>query len=63
MAKNIFASDEYFVNSGNTVEAWVNSLYTAILKRPSDPAGVAYWVNEVNSGALRAAAADAFSLL
>jgi hypothetical protein len=62
MAKNIFASEEYFVNSGNTVQAWVESLYTAILNRASDPAGVAYWVNEVNSGAPRAAAANAFFL-
>ena len=63
MAKNIYASDEYFVNQGGgNVQTWVGTLYTSILGRSGEANGIAYWVGAVNSGAPRAAAANALFL-
>lgn len=46
-AASFYASAEHYGAVGGTPEAWVGDLYDAILGRPADPGGVAYWVDQV----------------
>lgn len=58
----LFSSDEYFRQTGNTNRAWVESLYTDILGRAAEPAGVRYWVGQANQGTERALIVAGFYL-
>lgn len=47
VAADFYASPEYFLAiGGGTNNSWVRDLYTKLLLRPADDAGVAYWVSE-----------------
>ena len=48
-----FASDEYFNISGGTNSSFVTSLYQDVLFREPDPAGLAYFVQLVDTGVPR----------
>jgi len=45
VAARFYASDEYHRKAGATNHAWIGDLYTKVLHRPADPAGLAYWTN------------------
>jgi hypothetical protein len=40
----LIASPEYYARAGGSDAAWVDAAYQALLHRPVDPAGAAYWV-------------------
>ncbi|MFW2382951.1 MAG: SpoIID/LytB domain-containing protein [Acidimicrobiales bacterium] len=44
------ASDEYYLSAGSTPSGFVATLYRDILHRDPDSAGLAYWVDLMNSG-------------
>jgi len=39
-----YASDEFYASVGNNPTAYVKAVYQAVLGRPTDPEGLAYWV-------------------
>jgi uncharacterized repeat protein (TIGR01451 family) len=43
----LFGSDEFFIQSGNTAQGWVNALYADIFGRAPDGNGAAFWANEL----------------
>jgi hypothetical protein len=46
-ASLFYASDEYYLyHAGGTPTSWVTALYTKILSRDPDPAGLQYWVGK-----------------
>lgn len=52
------------INARTATEQFVNSLYSIVLNRPADAEGLAYWMNQINSGlATRAAVAQEFLLV
>jgi hypothetical protein len=58
---DVLARSEYFALHGGTNTGFVEGLYTDVLLRSSDPAGLTYWVNRINSGvSTRAQAATTF---
>lgn len=42
-AAEFYASNEYFTNSGATVDGWLTDLYEKVLGRSPDAGGLAYW--------------------
>ena len=48
-----FASDEYYLGAGGTNTRYVQRLYSDVLHREADAEGLAYWVNLLDTGALR----------
>ena len=55
----LLASDEYYLGSGGTNQAWLNALYNEVLDRGIDGPGQAYWLDLLNSGLARASVAGA----
>lgn len=49
----LLASDEYHNRVGGTDEAWVDALYSVVLRRPADPSGRAYWFEQLDRGVPR----------
>ncbi|MDQ3294680.1 MAG: DUF4214 domain-containing protein, partial [Actinomycetota bacterium] len=45
-----YGSEEYFSRSGGTPERFVQALYTALLGRAADQAGIDYWAGLLRSG-------------
>ena len=43
----IFGSDEFYIESGNTDQGWINALYEDILGRAADGSGAVFWANEL----------------
>ncbi|MDQ3369367.1 MAG: DUF4214 domain-containing protein, partial [Myxococcota bacterium] len=58
VAAFFYSSDEHFASAGSTVDGWVRLLYTQLLERQPDDAGVAYWVARSTQVGRRAVAAD-----
>lgn len=52
---SFFASEEYFQSVGGTNPQFIDALYAAVLRRPSDPSGRAFWVDALDNGAPRGA--------
>lgn len=49
VASRFYASDEYYLyHAGGTPTSWVTSLYTKLLSRSPDAAGLQYWVGLTN---------------
>ena len=56
------ASNEFKTKYGNTTNtAFVNLVYTNVLDRAPDSAGLAYWVNKLNNGLSRGTVMTSFS--
>lgn len=53
VVSSFFASDEYFEAVGGTNPHFIDALYDAVLRRPSDAGGRAFWVDELDNGAPR----------
>lgn len=53
MKAQFYGSDEYFNNQGGSNEGLVDSFYVAFLNRHAEPAGLAYWLNQLNGGETR----------
>ena len=53
VAAQFYASQEYFLRSGGTNEAWVADLYREILQRDPDAAGLENWVRATDNGRAR----------
>lgn len=50
VAGQFYSSNEYFKGKGgNTPTTWVKDLYTKLLHRNADSAGVAYWVGQIDA--------------
>lgn len=57
----IIGSDEYKTAHSGTNSGFINGLYLDALGRAADPAGLAYWIGQVNSGVItRPALTDLF---
>ena len=54
----MYGSAEYYAAHGGTPDGFVDAIYTAILGRPPDAAGKAYWVAQVNGRGSSSVAAD-----
>ncbi len=50
---SFFSSEEYFASVGGTNPAFVDALYAAVLARPSEPDGRAFWVGRLDAGTPR----------
>ena len=61
VAAGIAASDEFFSRAGGDNAAFVNSLYHALLGRPGEAAGVAFWEGLLASGSSRDLVAQGFA--
>jgi hypothetical protein len=44
----LFGSNEFYINSGNTAQDWINALYEDILGRAADGSGTAFWEHELS---------------
>lgn len=53
VVSSFFASDEYFESVGGTNPKFIDALYDAVLRRPSDAGGRDFWVDELDNGAAR----------
>jgi len=53
VVSSFFASDEYFESVGGTNPKFIDALYQAVLRRPSDAAGKEFWVEQLDSGVPR----------
>lgn len=53
VVSSFFASDEYFESVGGTNPKFIDALYNAVLRRPSDAGGREFWVDELDNGAAR----------
>jgi len=50
VASRFYSSDEYYLyHAGGTPTSWVTALYTKLLNRAPDPAGLAAWVTYTTS--------------
>ncbi|HET6879509.1 MAG TPA: TIGR03118 family protein, partial [Pirellulales bacterium] len=61
LAAAFVASPEFYANAGGTNTAFVDALYQALLNRPADSQGEAYWVAQLNGGASRQSVALLFA--
>jgi hypothetical protein len=62
LADELIASSEYRGDRGDTTDqAFVDDLYTDVLGRPADRAGVAYWAAQLELGVSRGAVAAALT--
>lgn len=57
----VFGSSEYTTSFGATNAAYLEDLYQAVLGRPSDAGGKAYWVAQLVGGMTRATLLSAFN--
>lgn len=57
----VFGSSEYTTSFGATNAAYAEDLYQAVLGRPSDPGGKAFWVAQLVGGMTRASLLSAFN--
>jgi hypothetical protein len=55
----ILGSGQFYANSGSTPVGFVTALYTKLLGRAPDSGGLAFWTNQLSSGAIRGALAGA----
>lgn len=55
-----YASDEYFIVNGNSLDSFVWALYRDVHGRQNDPDGVAYWVWRIQTGTSRFEVARSF---
>ena len=53
LAASFAASDEFYASSGGSGSGWVDALYRALLGRPVDAQGSAYWLSQLAAGAGR----------
>ncbi len=53
IAAFFLASDEYYDAAGGTNDAYIRTLYLAILDRPVDGDGLEYWVGRLDTGTSR----------
>ena len=60
VAARIYASSEYFVNSGGTNRGWIADLYRQILEREADPGGLDAWTALADDGTPRSTIALRF---
>jgi hypothetical protein len=44
-----YGSDEFYIQSGNTPQGWINALYEDILNRAPDSSGAAFWAKELST--------------
>jgi len=51
---NFYGSQEFFLNSGGTNNAFLSAFYQSQLGRPIDPSGQQYWGNQLAGGTSRA---------
>ena len=58
---NLVASDEFYVRAGGTNVLWVDAMYVDLLGRPADPAGEAFWVQQLALGVSRYSVAYGFA--
>ena len=56
---SVYGSDEFYRRAGSSPESFIAQLYSRILHREADPAGLAYWVS-VLEGSSRGGVAAAF---
>jgi hypothetical protein len=56
----LLAGPEFFAKAGGTNLGYASALYTTVLGRQGEPAGVAAWTNFLNTGGSRSAAAYYF---
>jgi len=63
IAGDFIASEEFGKRYGDKVSplAFVEALYTNILERPGEPAGIAWWVARIDDGLARRAALSGFA--
>lgn len=54
-------SGEFYQHADGTDAGWVSAMYQAILGRPADPGGLAYWTGQLAQGASRATVAQGFA--
>ena len=53
---SFYGSGEYFRGiGGGTYESWVRDMYNKLLRRPSDPAGVAFWAAQARKSRTKVA--------
>lgn len=57
----VFGSSEYTTSFGATNAAYLEDLYQAVLGRPSDAGGKAYWIAQLVGGMTRATLLSAFN--
>lgn len=57
----VFGSSEYTTSFGATDAEYVEDLYEAVLARPSDPGGKAFWVAQLGGSLTRASLLSAFN--
>lgn len=62
LESGFLTSDEAFAVAGGTNQAWVTSMYRAVLGRDAGPAEVTYWAGLLDHGATRPAVAQGFLL-
>jgi hypothetical protein len=43
----LFGSDEFYINSGNTPQGWINALYEDMLGRAADGGGTTFWEHDL----------------
>lgn len=63
VASYFYASDEYFRRSGGTATAWIRDLYTEILGRQPDAAGLVFWLGRTATMSRTAIAHDLYQSL
>ncbi|MGI8940007.1 MAG: DUF4214 domain-containing protein [Iamia sp.] len=61
IASLIYGSGEFYANAGGTTDGFIRALYTRILHRPADAAGLAYWRGQVAARGRGAVAALFFA--
>lgn len=57
---SILATNDYYSSTGGTPAGFVSGLYQSLLGRPADSAGLASWVNMLQSGQSRLQVIEAF---
>lgn len=57
LAAQLLGSAEAYGNAGSTAEGWIDATYQAVLGRPADQSGLAYWGQQLASGTSRAVVA------
>jgi streptogramin lyase len=61
MQAGFIASDEFYRNSGGSNALWVDALYEALLSRPADQPGEAFWSGELQGNLSRYRVANGFT--
>lgn len=58
---SFIASTEFYAHTGGTSSGWINAMYQAVLGRQADSQGLAYWLQQLSSGASRSSVAMSFA--